>query len=131
MWMANHIEHTEVVERSHPFCGQMGKVFFFSEAITATDVQTLHALGPNFLPKKKSEYLRAFCSVANHTGLLTVLWLTNPSFISTSIEIGHKGNVFSIGNKRYVKIFFAYDPKVTSTHATNASPPRAVCVVVQ
>ena len=60
MWMANHIEHTEVGERSHPFCGQMGKVFFFSEAITATDVQTLHALGPNFLPKKKSEYLRAF-----------------------------------------------------------------------
>ncbi len=74
MWMANHIEHTEVGERSHPFCGQMGKVFFFSEAITATDVQTLHALGPNFLPKKKSEYLRAFCSVANHIGLLTVPW---------------------------------------------------------
>lgn len=66
MWMANHIEHTEVGERSHPFCGQMGKVFFFSEAITATDVQALHALGPNFLPKKKSEYLRAFCSVANY-----------------------------------------------------------------
>jgi hypothetical protein len=60
MWMANHLEHTEAGERSHPFCGQMGKVFFFSEAITATDVQTLHALGPNFLPKKKSEYLRAF-----------------------------------------------------------------------
>jgi hypothetical protein len=26
--------------------------------------------------------------------------------------------VFSIGNKRYVKIFFAYDPKVMSAHST-------------
>jgi hypothetical protein len=64
MWLANHIEHTDAGERNHPFCGQMGKVFFFSEAITATDVQTLHALGPNFYPKKKSECVCAAWALA-------------------------------------------------------------------
>jgi len=74
MWIANHVEQdSRRDEKSTPFCGQMGKLFFFSEAITYSDVQTFYSMGPNFLPKKKSEYVREHFLLARN--VLTLLAL--------------------------------------------------------
>ncbi len=63
MYLAMHSERSNEGlgdEKAHPFCGQMGKIFVFSEVLTDTDVQAIYSLGPNLLPKKKSEYVFSF-----------------------------------------------------------------------